>query len=178
MPAPRDPDTALIRFDAYLSALPAGVQLFSLFAANPPLVDLVAEIMGNAPQLSEWLQRNPSCLDAVLSADFFDEVATPDTLKADLDHALSQANDIEDVLELTRRWAYEHKFQVGTQVLRGVTDGRRAGPVLTAIADVSIIALWQAIEAEFIRLHGRVEGGGVALLAMGKLGGGELAHPL
>ena len=171
-----DPDTALIRFDAYLSALPAGVQLFSLFAANPPLVDLVAEIMGNAPQLSEWLQRNPSCLDAVLSADFFDEVATPDTLKADLDHALSQANDIEDVLELTRRWAYEHKFQVGTQVLRGVTDGRRAGPVLTAIADVSIIALWQAIEAEFIRLHGRVEGGGVALLAMGKLGGGELAH--
>jgi glutamate-ammonia-ligase adenylyltransferase len=171
-----DPDTALIRFDAYLRALPAGVQLFSLFAANPPLVDLVAEIMGNAPQLSDWLQRNPSCLDAVLSADFFDEITTPDSLRADLDHVLTQANDIEDVLELSRRWAYEHKFQVGVQILRGVTDGERAGPTLTAIADVSVTALWEAVEAEFIRQHGRVEGGGVALVAMGKMGGGELAH--
>ncbi|MEX2617705.1 MAG: bifunctional [glutamine synthetase] adenylyltransferase/[glutamine synthetase]-adenylyl-L-tyrosine phosphorylase [Alphaproteobacteria bacterium] len=171
-----EPDTALIRFDAYLRAQPAGVQLFSLFTANPPLLDLVAEILGNAPQLSDWLVRSPSCLDAVLGTDFVDEIPTTALLRADLERALEQANDIEDVLELTRRWAYEHKFQAGVQILRGVTDGRRAGPTLTAIADVSITLLWDAIEAEFIRLHGRVAGGGTALIAMGKFGGGELAH--
>lgn len=171
-----EPDTAMIRFDAYLAAQPAGVQLFSLFTANPRLLDLVAEILGNAPQLSDWLVRNPSCLDAVLSADFVDEIPTPEFLRADLERALAQANDIEDVLELTRRWAYEHKFQTGVQILRGVTDGRRAGPTLTAIADTSVTLLWDAIEAEFIRLHGRVAGGGTALIAMGKFGGGELAH--
>ena len=170
-----EPSTALIRFDAYLHALPAGIQLFSIFIANPPLIDLVVEIMGNAPRLSQWLRRNPSCLDAVLAADYFETLDTA-TLRADLDRALGQAGDIEDVLEGTRRWAYEHKFRVGVQILRGVTDGIRAGPALSAIADTAVIALWRAVEAEFIRRHGRVAGGGAALLAMGKLGGGELAH--
>ncbi len=171
-----EPSTALIRFDAYLRALPAGVQLFSIFIANPPLIDLVAEIMGNVPSLSEWLHRNPSCLDAVLSADYFEAIEAPDDLHVGLEQALDQAGDIQDVLELTRRWAYEHKFQVGVQILRGATDGVRAGPALTAIADTSVTALWRAVEREFIRQHGTVPGGGAALLAMGKLGGGELAH--
>ena len=171
-----EPSTALIRFDAYLRALPAGIQLFSIFIANPPLIDLVAEIMGNAPRLSQWLHRNPSCLDAVLAADYFETIDEPKILRADLDRALDQAGDIEDVLEGTRRWAYEHKFRVGVQILRGMTDSSRAGPALSAIADTAVIALWRAVEAEFIRRHGRVAGGGAALLAMGKLGSRELAH--
>ena len=170
------PSTALIRFDAYLRALPAGIQLFSIFIANPPLIDLVAEILGSAPRLSEWLRRNPSCLDAVLSADYFTAIETPDDLSADLDRALGQAGDIQDVLEGTRRWAYEHKFRVGVQILRGTTDGSRAGPTLTAIADTAVTVLWRAVETEFIRRHGSVPGGGAALLGMGKFGGGELAH--
>ncbi|HEX3524802.1 MAG TPA: bifunctional [glutamine synthetase] adenylyltransferase/[glutamine synthetase]-adenylyl-L-tyrosine phosphorylase, partial [Stellaceae bacterium] len=43
------PDAALRRFDQFLSHLPAGVQLFSLFHANPGLLALVAEIMAGAP---------------------------------------------------------------------------------------------------------------------------------
>ena len=35
------PDQALIAFDAFLSRLPAGVQVFSLFDANPSLLDLL-----------------------------------------------------------------------------------------------------------------------------------------
>jgi glutamate-ammonia-ligase adenylyltransferase len=41
-----DPDAAFMKFDEFLSRLPAGVQLFSLFQSNPGLLDLVAEIMG------------------------------------------------------------------------------------------------------------------------------------
>ena len=47
------PDTAILRFDQFLSQLPAGVQLFSLFHANPGLFSLVADIMAEAPLLAE-----------------------------------------------------------------------------------------------------------------------------
>ena len=60
------PDEAFARFDAFLHALPAGVQIFSLLYSNPRLLDLIAEIMGGAPRLAEHLSRNPALLDAVL----------------------------------------------------------------------------------------------------------------
>ena len=171
-----EPSTALLGFDTFLKALPAGVQIFSLFAANPPLLELVAEIMGNAPRLSEWLRRNPSCLDAVLSDGFFEEAATPELLTEHLALALRQANDFQDILDIVRRWTNEHKFQVGVQTLRGRSDGTKSGPTLSAIAETAIAATWRAVEAEFIQQHGSVAGGGMALLAFGKLGGREMTH--
>lgn len=171
-----DPNAALIGFDTFLKGLPAGVQIFSLFAANPPLLELVAEIMGNAPRLSEWLRRNPSCLDAVLTEGFFEDTDTPKALAKDLEYALLQAGDFQDVLDIVRRWTNEHKFQSGVQNLRGITDGTKAGPTLTAIAETAISLTWRAVEEEFVRQHGTVPGGGMALLALGKLGGRELTH--
>ena len=43
------PDAALASLDAFLSRLPAGVQIFSLMQANPPLLDLLIDICGSAP---------------------------------------------------------------------------------------------------------------------------------
>ena len=54
------PDTAFLRFDQFLARLPAGVQLFSLFYANPGLFSLVAEIMAEAPLLARaWRSAQP-----------------------------------------------------------------------------------------------------------------------
>ena len=59
-----------MHFDAFLAVLPSGIQLFSLFANHPLILELVAEIMGDAPALADWLSRNPSLLDHVLSPEF------------------------------------------------------------------------------------------------------------
>ena len=59
-----DPDRALLRFNDFLSRLPAGIQLFSLFTANPGLLDLVGEIMGAAPRLADWLPATRPCWTA------------------------------------------------------------------------------------------------------------------
>lgn len=172
-----DPNAAIARLDAFLSGLPSGVQLFSLFYANPSLLDLVAEIMGDAPKLSEWLSRNPRLLDHVLSHDFFDQVAEQDVLHRELKTALAEAHDFQDVLDITRRWTNDRKFQTGVQVLQGVADGHAAGPTFTAIAETVIADLWPAVEEEFSGPggdHGMVPGGGMAAIAFGKLGGREL----
>ena len=54
-----DPDAALLKFDGFLRGLPAGVQILSLLANNPRLLELLARIMGSAPRLADWLSRYP-----------------------------------------------------------------------------------------------------------------------
>jgi glutamate-ammonia-ligase adenylyltransferase len=50
------PDEALIQFDGFLAGLPAGVQLFSLFDANPQLTGLIVDICATAPAQVEHAQ--------------------------------------------------------------------------------------------------------------------------
>jgi glutamate-ammonia-ligase adenylyltransferase len=168
------PDLALVRFDRFLSRLAAGVQLFSLFHANPGLLALVADIMAGAPALAESLAQRPALLDAVLSEG---PVATlPDRagLAAELARMLAGARDYEDTLDMLRRWAGERRFQLGARLLRGDLDGATAGEGLADIAAAAIAALLPAVEAEFARAHGRAAGGRYAVIGMGRLGSREM----
>ena len=65
-----NPDEALMALDGFLKGLPAGVQVFSLFEANPALVDLIIDIAGTAPDLARHLSRNSGVLDAVIGGSF------------------------------------------------------------------------------------------------------------
>jgi [glutamine synthetase] adenylyltransferase / [glutamine synthetase]-adenylyl-L-tyrosine phosphorylase len=169
-----NPDTALLSFDRFLSRLPQGVQLFSLFHANPSLLGLVAEIMGSAPRIADQLAQHPLLLDAVLTGDFFHPLPGRPALAAGLADALRQANDFEDILDITRRWSNDRKFQVGVQMLRGTLDPEEAGPVLADIAQCVIAALVEPVTVELAETHGRLPAGDLAVIALGKLGGREM----
>jgi [glutamine synthetase] adenylyltransferase / [glutamine synthetase]-adenylyl-L-tyrosine phosphorylase len=168
------PDTALRRFDRFLSHLAAGVQLFSLFHANPGLLALVAEVMAGAPQLAERLAQRPALLDAVLTEGFFAPLPGRPALVADLRQVLAGARDFEDALDALRRWAGERQFQIGVQLLRRALDGAAAGAALADIAEAALASLLPRVEAEFAKRHGRVAGGRFAVIAMGRLGSREM----
>jgi glutamate-ammonia-ligase adenylyltransferase len=168
-----NPDDALQQFDNFLAGLPSGVQIFSLFQAHPALLELLAEILGSAPRLAEWLARKPGLLDTVLSEDFY-EPAESLGRDEELEHSLSLAGDYQDTLDAVRRWTNDRKFRLGVHLLRGIADGDRVGPSYSTIAETALGALLPAAEAEFAERHGRVPGGRMAVLALGKLGGREL----
>lgn len=170
-----NPDTAFRRFDELIAGLPAGVQLFSLFQANPSLLDLVAEITGGAPRMAEWLGRNPLLLDGVLATDFFDSLPDPSAMATDLSERMTQAADMQDVHDIARRWVNDAKFQVGVQILRNKIDIDRADRAFSDIADTAIRGLLPPILNEFTQRHGHCPGSGFAVLALGKLGGRELS---
>jgi glutamate-ammonia-ligase adenylyltransferase len=170
-----DPDAAFVKVDEFLGKLPAGVQLFSLFHANPSLLDLVAEVMGSAPRLATYLSRKPLLLDGVLGADFFGPLPRAGDLADDLARALEAASDFEDILDITREWAAERKFQAGLHVMRDITDADAAGPALTDVAEVLIRALLPLVEAEFASVHGQVASGAMAVAGLGKFGGREMS---
>ena len=170
-----DPDAAFLAFDRFLNGLPAGVQLFSMFHANPPLLGLVTDILGVAPALADHLARRPSVLESVLSApDFFQPPIPLEDLEEELQGILDQARDFEDTLDLARRWANDRRFQVGVQALKSLIDTKAAGAAWSRVAEAALRRLLPLIEAEFARTHGRIAGCDMAILGMGKLGGAEM----
>jgi glutamate-ammonia-ligase adenylyltransferase len=169
------PDEAFQRFDALLSALPAGIALFSLFHVNPGLLDLLADIMGDAPRLAEHLGRRPALLDALLGPGILAPPPGRATLARELDGVLAEAGgEFEAVLDATRRWANEMKFRAGIQTLRGLLTPAVGARHLSALAEIIVRALKPRVEAEFERLHGKFPGPGMVVVALGKLGSREM----
>ncbi|HEX3755342.1 MAG TPA: bifunctional [glutamine synthetase] adenylyltransferase/[glutamine synthetase]-adenylyl-L-tyrosine phosphorylase [Rhizomicrobium sp.] len=170
--ATADPDAAFAQFDRFLSNLPSGVQLFSLFLAQSRFLELLAKVVGSAPRLATHLARNPSTLDALLDADFLTHLPERATLDAAL--ARQMSGGYEDMLDAARRFAREQIFRVGVQIVEGTVDADAAGPAFAAIAETVIASLLLRVEAELAQGAGKVKGGGLVVVAMGKLGGKEM----
>ncbi len=172
--ATQEPQSALERFDQFLSRQPAGVQLLSLFYANPALLELVADIMAAAPPLAAELAARPALLDSVLAEGFLAPLPDLDALAAELHDASLLARDFEETLEALRRCAAERRFQIGVQLLLARLDAEEAGKTLADIAETALSALLPAVEREFRRVHGRLPGGAFAIIGMGRLGSREM----
>ncbi len=168
------PGEALRQFDGFLLRLPAGVQLFSLFEANPQLIDLIVDICATSPALAGYLSRNASVLDAVIGGSFFAPWPGPAALTALLTDHLAQVPDYERALDSARRWAKEWHFRVGVHHLRGLSDAAQAAREYADLAGAVVSALWPLTQAEFARKHGPAPGRGAVVLGMGSLGAERL----
>jgi len=168
------PDTALLGFDKFLKRLPAGVQLFALLRAHPDLLRLLAQIMGTAPRLAKALSQRSRLLDAVLDPSFFgllpdrgeiDEVFTQD---------LAQARDYSEGLDIARIKGREQGFLIGVRVLTDTISPDQAGKAYSDLAASVLSHLHEVVRREIEQAHGGFAKGGSCLLAMGKVGGGEM----
>ncbi len=164
------PDEALAQFDGFLAGLPAGVQLFSLFEANPKLTKLIVDICATAPALAQHLSRHSGVLDAVIGGAFFSPWPQLDGLRSELCAQLAATDDYETQLLTARRWAKEWHFRVGVHYLRGLISADEAGAQYADLAEAVVCALWPVVVADFARKHGAMPGRGGALIAMGSLG--------
>ncbi len=170
----RNPDEALVALDGFLAGLPGGVQIFSLFEANPALVDLIIDIAATAPALARHLARNAAVLDAVIGGSFFAVWPGVSGLTADLSARLADGTDYEARLDAARRWTREWHFRVGVHHLRGLIDAFEAGRHYADLAAAVVAALWPVVGAAFEAKHGPPPGRGAVVLGMGSLGAGRL----
>ena len=99
------PDDTFTRFDRFLSAQPAGVQLLSLFQRNPALLDRIAAVLGASPQLADHLAANASALEGLLSP-------AEEDAPAALRRRLRDARGLEEAIELTSRAVKEEDFSI------------------------------------------------------------------
>ena len=161
------PDDTFTRFDRFLSAQPAGVQLLSLFQRNPSLLDRIAAVLGASPRLADHLAANPSALEGLLSPE--EEDAASAMLRR-----LRDARSLEEAIELTSRAVKEEDFSISVATMEGRLDADAAGIQRTRMADAALRALLTPVLADFSARFGRVRGGAMVVVALGKAGGREM----
>ncbi|WP_306118111.1 MULTISPECIES: bifunctional [glutamine synthetase] adenylyltransferase/[glutamine synthetase]-adenylyl-L-tyrosine phosphorylase [unclassified Roseitalea] len=168
------PDAALLRFDAFLKGLPAGIQLFAMLHSNTHLLSLVMTILSAAPRLADIVTKRPLVFDGMLDPAFYEGLPDHDELKASLTGLLGDARLYEDRLDRLRIFAAEQRFLVGVRFLTGAASAEQMGQALTSIADLVISETLDAARAQVARRHGDVPGGQCCLMALGRLGSGEM----
>lgn len=168
------PAESLLALDGFLAGLPAGVQLFSLFEANPHLMDLLVDIVGTSHALAGFLSRNSGVFDAVIGGSFFEDWPGGDVLRQELEAVLALEGDYETQLDTARRWCKEWHFRIGVHHLRGLLDAKVAATQYSELAEAVIQALLPRVIAQFSIKHGSPPGSGPMVIAMGSLGAGQI----
>ena len=168
-----DPDMTLNRFDALVSGLPSAINFFNLLAARPQLLATLVAVLGQAPALATDLAARPELIEGLIDASVFAEPASPEALTKRM--AAGRA-DYERHLDHVRRVVGEHRFALGVQLVEGARDPLAVSRGYSDIADAAVESLTAATVAEFERAHGRVPGGELLILALGRLGGRALTH--
>jgi glutamate-ammonia-ligase adenylyltransferase len=168
------PDQALLAFDRFIAGLPAGVQLFSMFKANPFLLELVATVLGSAPRLAQSLSRRPRQLEAVLDPAFFGPMPEAAELQEAFRNLNAKIASLEDMLDATRVEAREKALRIGMRILSETVSAEQAGLAYSNLADAVINHLLGVTKRDVAERHGLIKDEAMVVIAMGKLGGQEM----
>jgi [glutamine synthetase] adenylyltransferase / [glutamine synthetase]-adenylyl-L-tyrosine phosphorylase len=165
------PDAAFNRFVAFFAGLSSGVQVQSLFLAQPRLFGLIVRVLAHAPELARTLARQPAMLEALFAPDFFTPMQAEDVRA--VEEAVAAADGFEAAMDEARRAHREQSFRIGVQVMSGTSSAEEAGRAFAELADACIRALAPVSLAEAERIAGAFPGE-VAVVALGKCGSREM----
>ena len=167
------PDVAFSRFRSFFEGVRGGVQLQSLFLAQPRLFELVVQVLAFAPRLAATLARRPTAIDAMLDSRFFAPIDIADE-RIDMQRAVEVGGTFEGAMDAVRRIHRDQAFRVGVQVMSGSASAEVAGRAFADLADVCIEALAPVALADAVRQGGDFPGE-VAVIALGKCGSREMS---
>src|ERR1700728_4554621 len=172
-----DPDAALAAFDEALARMPASVELMSILRSNAALRELFGDVLGAAPRLAQVIATRPHVLDAAIDparGEDFEASFDDHTMGERVEAFVAQAPTYEEALNRARDFAAEEKFHIGLNLLSGRLDPDRAGRAYSALAQGLIAAMLDRVVEAFAAEHGRVRGGRVVVVGLGKLGSREM----
>ncbi|MGX7951313.1 bifunctional [glutamate--ammonia ligase]-adenylyl-L-tyrosine phosphorylase/[glutamate--ammonia-ligase] adenylyltransferase [Tsuneonella sp. HG249] len=170
-----DPGQALNRWERVLAAAPSALNLFNLLLQRPALLDQLARVLVLAPTLADELGRRPELLDTLIGRQALDTPGPVEEI-ARLMSAGEADDDYERRLDRIRRVTGELRFGLGLQTIAAVHDPLEIAAALSRTAEAALCVAQEAAEAEFERAHGKVPGGELVVLGLGRLGGGALTH--
>ncbi len=170
-----DPDHALARWETLLARLPSAVNLFRLFEQRPGLLELVLRVLTLAPPLADELARRPDLLDRLIDRSAFDLPGPIEELAARMRRGES-GDDYENRLGRIRRIVGEERFALGVQLVEVRHDPLAIAAGLSRVAEAALEVAAEAACDEFERVHGKMPGGELVVLGLGRLGGEALTH--
>lgn len=168
-------DEAHGNFDLFMRTLPPAMQVFSLFEANPKLIELVVEICAIAPSLADYLARHYAVFDAVVIGDIFGKWPDYSTLHADLEAQLIAVKDYETALDVVRVWQRDWHFRIGLNLLKGYISTQDAARYYSDLAKTVLNLLWPFVRAySDAKISSPIPSVEFVILGMGSLGRGAI----
>ena len=170
-----DPEHALNRLSDIVERLSSGVNFFRLLEARPSLARLFAKVLAHAPTLADQLARRPELFEGLFDASSF-EMPPPAEEFAELLSAAMRGHPYDVALDRARRLVNERRFALGVQLIDRRRDPLEVANGYARVAQGTILALANAAAQEFEAAHGRIPGGELIILGLGRLGGCELTY--
>jgi glutamate-ammonia-ligase adenylyltransferase len=170
-----DSDRAIARFDNMIEAMPSAINVFRLLEARPGLVQLVADILSYAPTLADDLGRQSRYLDALIDTSAMHLPGDVSALQDAMQRRIGTA-DYQSTLDIVRDYVGEKRFALGVQLIEGRSDALAIARAYAHLAEAALETLTAATVAEFEKAHGKIKGGELIILALGRLGGEALTH--
>ncbi len=163
------PDVVWARLDEFIHRLPSGVQILSLLRHNPALLERLGDVLGAAPWLADHLASVPAALDGLAAPQGVD----PDPA-ASLAAQLRDGRLLDEALGIASRFVRGEEFRLAVAELDGGLDQDAAGEARTALAEAAIACLLPTVLADHTRRFGRLPGGVMVVVALGKAGSREM----
>lgn len=178
-----DPPMALRNFDRFARAVFHRGAFFSLMTISQPLRDMLARLFSYSQFFSDILVRNPEYLDWCLSEAELEREKKPDDYHRELTQFTGKLRREDARRRALCRYKRRELLRLGMRELHGHGNIEEYCRELTGLAEAACELAFRDCHRSLIARHGEPspkEGEakrrtpGLAVYAMGKMGGGEL----
>jgi glutamate-ammonia-ligase adenylyltransferase len=171
-----DPDQALNYFERFARAAVSKIHLFSYLKDSPRTMEILVKTMGGSPYMAEILIRNPHYLYWMTEPQILYGVRKKREIERELARMLKTLADERKRLDYLRVLKRRETLRIGVRDLLRLCSVEETLTDLSTLAETLISAAHWICSSALSREYGipRRAFGGFTILAMGKLGGGEL----
>jgi glutamate-ammonia-ligase adenylyltransferase len=177
--ASAEPDRALHHVASFITTVGARTSYLHLLLENPGIMRLLVRLFATSEFLSSFFLRHPELLDSLVRADLVQLRRDRGDLEHELTARLGAAQDYESELDILRRFRNEEFLRIGVHDIQGELRPADVCVQLSALADVCLAQAlglaWRDVTRRF-GLPPDPPSEGLAVIAMGKLGGEELNY--
>jgi glutamate-ammonia-ligase adenylyltransferase len=175
--ASTDPDQALRYLADLIAKRGETWSIWRLLDENPPVMRLLGSVLGASAYLARTLVDTPELIDLLVELGVTSPSRDVTQISADLANRLAtiDASDPEAVWSAVAEVKNGHVLRVGLADFGGALDPLGVCNELTAIAEACLAQALVIVERQLAERYQPVAGG-IAVLAMGKLGGRELGY--
>jgi len=178
-----DPDMALANLERFLSVIATRPSYYALLAENRETRKLVVSLFGMSAFLSKILINHPEMLDSMASSNYASTAKSKESMAAELVIMLEQSDYFEDRLDVLRRYRNEEFLRIGLNDIYGKLLQGEVTTQLSLLGETCLTAAYRLAVDELKRFgrprcqrEGQAVEANLAIIGMGKLGGGDLNY--